>query len=532
MATFTSEQMKQLMDAVGKIDAMDKRLKSIEEKGPRRSRHERGNRQEVNGSGSPHGDDDRDDDRDDDPSNPGSDVEIIEDDRTPREQTGRWRTEDVGFFDPRIETESTEPIIYQGKDIVYRDVYLFTNRLKSIAQLKGKDAVRRNSQLCLRGYAMEWFTTELSLSEQERCRRTLEKWIQTLIKRFKPDIEEADAVYRRERYTTQNAKEGDSIARHVHKMYRASKVLEVPEHTAVIAIWRSISPELRINVERPGRRTTISDLIQDCEELAETWKYMVRNREREVRSEIRAAQRDTRSRDAAPPTARRDQQISMRDQQGRFTSNRGRNTNPFATTQANRDDFRNNQGRFSTDREAAQRFPGPATGPARYAGAAGPYPGPTGLGNAARFNPSNPNINPMNPNPYARVANYQNQQPFIPYGQMPYGNPYMNPFYGPRPFYQQQNPYQSNFQRNMPANGSAGQSSNPFRNNMERTPMRAIAAPNDAANNRKAITSNLATIEDKENVKEEALQDAMEQQEKVGQETMKNSNRMRSRKLR
>jgi hypothetical protein len=53
-----------------------------------------------------------------------------------------FRADKVGYFDPDLDTDAKGDIVTIGKDLWFRDVFLFTDRLKDIVVIK--EAVRSN----------------------------------------------------------------------------------------------------------------------------------------------------------------------------------------------------------------------------------------------------------------------------------------------------------------------------------------------------------------------------------------------------
>ena len=186
--------------------------------------------------------------------------------------SSRWRTDEIGFFDPHYESMTGEDIITAGKDTVYRDVFLFTNQLRQIASIKGEEVVRLNSPLCLRGYAQQWFSSELTTEQQAEYRTTLERWIRALINRFQPDSGDAFNKIQTIKYTVQDAREGRHPAPFVQQINRAAKTLKMPQHTRLEWAWRALDPELQMDIDCPTEDTTVDKFIKQIESKRETWK--------------------------------------------------------------------------------------------------------------------------------------------------------------------------------------------------------------------------------------------------------------------
>ena len=57
-------------------------------------------------------------------------------------------------------------VVTVGKDVYYRSVILFIERIKDLASVKGAILVRSNINTYLRGIALTWYTAELSNLER------------------------------------------------------------------------------------------------------------------------------------------------------------------------------------------------------------------------------------------------------------------------------------------------------------------------------------------------------------------------------
>lgn len=100
----------------------------------------------------------------------------------------KLQASDIGFFDPEFldDKSGDQPIVNSGKYVIYRDVYMFVDRLKDVSYNWGEHATKIVLQECLRGGALMWFTTELTSLEKSGLRGAdLQLWYTTLIERFK-----------------------------------------------------------------------------------------------------------------------------------------------------------------------------------------------------------------------------------------------------------------------------------------------------------------------------------------------------------
>lgn len=56
-------------------------------------------------------------------------------------------------------------MVREGKDVYYRSVHLFIERVKDSILTKGEELVRTNLNTCLRGTALIWYTQGCQVSD-------------------------------------------------------------------------------------------------------------------------------------------------------------------------------------------------------------------------------------------------------------------------------------------------------------------------------------------------------------------------------
>ncbi len=109
-------------------------------------------------------------------------------DSLPKASTERWNQADQGYFDPHLDRAHGEgEIVSVGKDVYYKNVVLFIQRLQSLVTFKGAALVKANVATSFRGSALEWYTSELSDFDRDAFNNDpgVKSWINTLSHRFK-----------------------------------------------------------------------------------------------------------------------------------------------------------------------------------------------------------------------------------------------------------------------------------------------------------------------------------------------------------
>jgi len=82
-----------------------------------------------------------------------------------------WRPEEVGFFFPDLNAAyGSGDVVTIGKETFFRNLSTFLDRLNDMVQLRGGEMVRTNLSTCLRGAALQWYTSELTSEEKQRLR--------------------------------------------------------------------------------------------------------------------------------------------------------------------------------------------------------------------------------------------------------------------------------------------------------------------------------------------------------------------------
>ena len=66
-----------------------------------------------------------------------------------------WRPEDLGFLDSKLPASyDPDPMVRDGKNVYYRNVHLFCERIRDLAAIKSEELIRANLNICLVDYAL------------------------------------------------------------------------------------------------------------------------------------------------------------------------------------------------------------------------------------------------------------------------------------------------------------------------------------------------------------------------------------------
>ncbi len=193
--------------------------------------------------------------------------------------TERWNQADLGYFDPHLDRAHGEgEVVSVGKDVYYRNVMLFVQRLQSLVIFKGAALVKANVATSLRGSALEWYTSELSNFDRDALNNDpgVKSWINTLFHRFKVPTSVALGLLTDETYSLEDARARRPPAQYVWAIMRhgiGCNIVDVANQLSFA--YRGLAPELRVFVTPPTEATRAFDFIRALEEKQEVWHEMM-----------------------------------------------------------------------------------------------------------------------------------------------------------------------------------------------------------------------------------------------------------------
>ena len=187
----------------------------------------------------------------------------------------RFNPDDVGYFDPFYEGKSvdTGPAIeHTGKSTFFRDIHVFLDRVKDVVRAKGDTLLRQNLQLCLRGSALAWFTTELSEEGKRLVTYDIEEWYKLLLKRWKAPRAQGMTAVLREKYTLQDAARHREPREYAQLILRSAQNAELgtmKDH--ILLIWNGLDLEFQRDIPEPAGDTDYNRFLESLDARKYQW---------------------------------------------------------------------------------------------------------------------------------------------------------------------------------------------------------------------------------------------------------------------
>ena len=166
-----------------------------------------------------------------------------------------------------------------GKDIYFRDVNDFIDRIKDMADIKDVELVRQNLYICFRDISLTWYIIVLIENEKRLIKlgEDVEKWTRVLHKRFRESSFVVMVAFNKERYIMKNVRRRRESMKYVHVIIRAAKVINMNVFFQIYHLYNGLNSELRRDLKKSADDIIMNVFLQDLEENKEIWWNIFRN---------------------------------------------------------------------------------------------------------------------------------------------------------------------------------------------------------------------------------------------------------------
>ena len=180
-----------------------------------------------------------------------------------------WRSKDFEYFDFKLSSfYDKSSIIRDDKDVYYRNVHLFVERILNFVVTKNDDLIRTNFNFNLRSYALEWYIEKLiSLKRADfRSIKLKAEWIDNLKRRFKFNQVVVVNVLVDEHYIIVDVRNETKSINYVQKMINHAKnVMFHITYQQLCWVWRNFDSKLKRDIFTSTKNTTLIQFMQQIE---------------------------------------------------------------------------------------------------------------------------------------------------------------------------------------------------------------------------------------------------------------------------
>lgn len=192
----------------------------------------------------------------------------------------RWNQANLDYFDPHLDTKAhgVGEVVLVGKNVYYRNVVLFVQRIQNLVTFKGAALVKANTPTSLRGSVFEWYTSKLTEFDRNALNNDpgMKSWVNTLSQRFTVPTSVALGLLTNKTYSLDDAQRCRPPAQYVQAIMRHGIGCNINNVSNQLSFaYQGLAPELRVFVSPPTKSTKASNLIRILEEKQEVWFEMM-----------------------------------------------------------------------------------------------------------------------------------------------------------------------------------------------------------------------------------------------------------------
>ena len=195
----------------------------------------------------------------------------------------RWNVDEIDFFDLLYDDKSiviVEFIEHIDKNIYFRNVTYFIERVKNIIKIKNVELIRQNFYICFRDIALIWYIIILIENEKRfvKLNNDVEKWIRVLYKRFKKFVVVIMFTITKKRYIIKNVRRRQKFMKFVYVIIRATKIIEIIVFVQIFLLYNALNLKFRRNFIKSTKNTTIETFFQKMKNNKKIWwKLKIKN---------------------------------------------------------------------------------------------------------------------------------------------------------------------------------------------------------------------------------------------------------------
>ena len=198
--------------------------------------------------------------------------------------TSTWRSKNLDFFDSHLSVISkyeSKSMIKDDKNVYYRNVHLFIERILNLVVTKNHDVVKINLNTCLQNIALIWYIDELTILKRFELRQIdlTKKWINSLKKRFKFNQFVVINSLIAKRFFIVDVRNDRESFNYVQQIVNYVKDVnfDIIYHQ-LIWTWRNLDSKLKRNIDAFTETITLTQFFEKIEIKKKIWQNVYRNR--------------------------------------------------------------------------------------------------------------------------------------------------------------------------------------------------------------------------------------------------------------
>ena len=187
----------------------------------------------------------------------------------------RFKAIDLDFFHLDVfESYESSDIIFAHKKTIYREVFIFVQRVNDYAHVIDEFVVRENLFFCLRDATMTWYLKEIDDFKRKTFRSvSLVEFIDELKARFKMRINKILDKLIAKIFIVKNARknrEATSFFQNIILYAQSTNIFDLQRQ--LIWAWQQLNVDFRTIMIMSTINTSIQDFIEELKIKRDLWK--------------------------------------------------------------------------------------------------------------------------------------------------------------------------------------------------------------------------------------------------------------------
>ena len=204
------------------------------------------------------------------------------------QSNNRWNAAEIEFVDSLYDEKSAtieNAIEHLEKDIYFRDVHVFIEKIKNMTQIKDDILIKNNLYSCLRNIALTWYTSNLNDDHKRLIKfdNEIDEWIRILLKKFRQSSETALAIVIKEKYIMKNVRKRRKSIEYAQIIIRTVRFAKMSVYNQVYLIFNDLNVEFQKNLDMSTDTTDLNSFLQKLDLKKKIW-WTLRSRSRFVKS--------------------------------------------------------------------------------------------------------------------------------------------------------------------------------------------------------------------------------------------------------
>ena len=193
----------------------------------------------------------------------------------------RFKAIDLDFFHLDVfESYESNDIIFAHKKIIYREVFIFVQRINDYTHVVNESVVRENLFFCFRDATITWYFKEIDDFKRKIFRSvSLVEFIDELKARFKMRINKILDKLIAKIFIVKNAKENreaTSFLQNIILYAQSTNIFDLQKQ--LIWAWQQLNVDLRTMMIMSTINTSIQDFIEKLKIKRDLWKTILTRR--------------------------------------------------------------------------------------------------------------------------------------------------------------------------------------------------------------------------------------------------------------